>query len=134
MSIVDEMRKKLNFNINNLWLGNKITDVVVIDPTTGPEDDTLTLTMRTLGITFESLYQNYASYPNTINLSNDAHIIKTYYLENDKKILIDIVTKENTQGTVIKTTISGDTELPYPLLRMKTIYGEDINTTYHEVK
>lgn len=131
MTIEDNLKKILNLSINNNWLGNKIEEVV-IDPTTEPEDDTLTLTMRTMRITFDSLYNNIASYPNTIDFSSDTTVVKTFYLENNKKITVTTLIEQD--GTLFKTTISGDTELPYPLLRIKTIYGDKINTIYQEVK
>lgn len=131
MAIEDKISKILNLGINNLWLGKSVEEVV-IDPTTGPEDDTLTLTMRTMSITFESLYQNIASYPFTIDLSSDTEIVKSYYLENDKKITISVLIEND--GTVFTTTITGDTELPYPIRKIKTIYGDKINVIYQEVK
>lgn len=131
MTIEDNINKILNLSINNNWLGNK-TEEVVIDPSTGPEDNTLTLTMRSLAITFEYLYKNIASYPNTIDFSSDTKVVKTYYLENNKKI--NIITLIEQDGTLFKTTISSDTELPYPVLRTKTIYGDKVNTIYQEVK
>lgn len=131
MTIEDNLNKILNLSINNNWLGNKIEEVV-IDPTTGPKDDTLTLTMRTMKVTFESLYQNIASYPYSTDFSLDNKIIKTFYLENDKKITVTILMEND--DTVIRTTISGDTELPYPIMKIKTIYGDVIKTIYQEVK
>lgn len=131
MTIEDKISKILNLSINNLWLGDNVEEVV-IDPTTGPEDDSLTLTMRTMSITFETLYKNLASYPHSIDFSSDSKIVKTYYLENDKKINITTLIEQD--GTLLKTTITGDTELPYPLLRTKTIYGDNVNVIYQEVK
>ena len=130
MTIEDNLKKILNLSINNNWLGNKIEEVV-IDPTTGPEDNTLTLTMRSLAITFEYLYKNIASYPYTIDFSSDTNIIKTFYLENSKKIIVNTLIEQD--GTLFKTTISGDTELPYPIMRIKTVYDK-INVIYQEVK
>lgn len=130
--IEDKINKILNLSINNNWLGVNSSDNVVIDPSTGPEDNTLTLTMRSLAITFEFLYKNIASYPSTIDLSSDTKVVKTFYLENSKKITVTTLIEQD--GTLFKTTISGDTELPYPLLRTKTIYGDKINTIYQEVK
>lgn len=130
MTIEDSLKKILNLSINNNWLGNKIEEVV-IDPTTGPEDNTLTLTMRSLAITFEYLYKNIASYPYTIDFSSDTNIIKTFYLENSKKIIVNTLIEQD--GTLFKTTISGDTELPYPIMRIKTVYDK-INVIYQEVK
>lgn len=129
--IVTDINKILNYNVNNLWLGGTVEEVI-IDPTTGPEDDTLTLAMRTMGITFETIYKNIASYPSTLDTTQENKIIKTFYLENDKSITI--TTDISTDGNVIETLLSGDTELPYPIKRTKTLYNDIIKTIYHEVK
>lgn len=131
MTIEDKMLTILNYNVNNLWLGKKIEEVV-IDPTTGPEDDTLTLTMRTMAITFESINKNIASYPSTTDATLDNKVIKTFYLENNK--IITLTTEVSDDGYVIETLLAGDTELPYPIKRIKTLYNNFIKTIYVEVK
>lgn len=133
MGIMDEFISLTNRDINNLWLLQNTDTGVIIDPTTGPYDDTLTITMRTLSVTFESIYKNIASYPNKIDMSNENHIIKKYYLENDLLITVDTIIEEN--GNLITTIISGDTTLKYPIARITKINtNEIIDTIYEEVK
>lgn len=97
-----------------------------IDPSTGPEDDR-TITMRTLGVTFETIYKNIASYPSTTDISNEKFLKKTMFLENDKSIYITTDTKID--GLII-TTISGDTTLKTGVTRTITYDDNKIDTVY----
>jgi len=103
-------------------------DVIIIDPSVGPEDDR-TITVRTLGLTFESIYKNIASYPNTTDISNSDFLRRTIFLENDKKIYIN--TDISIEGRIV-TTITGDTSLKgnglvrtiiYDVLKIDTVYS-----------
>lgn len=107
---------------------NQVTDTDnTINPSEGPIDDK-TITIRTLGVTFESIYQNIASYPNTIDMSNPDYLKKTFFLENDQKIYVNIDLRVD--GKVI-TTITGDTSLADEGLTKTVVYNDiKIDTVY----
>ena len=127
-AMVDELLETIGqFKYNKRY--NKITDSVVdsIDPTEGPSDDK-TITVRTLGITFESIYKNIASYPSNTDMSDPNYLKKIFYLENDKKIYVDIDLRVD--GKII-TTITGDTGVSSESLVKTTTFNDtEINTVY----
>lgn len=132
-SIEDELNNLDTNVVNNLWLLEATGTEVVIDPTTGPEDDT-TITMRTLGITFESINKNIASYPNQISMyieNGKDMISKTYYLEDD--MTINMLTETSIDGNLIITTLTGDTTLGYDIKKIITINNNLINTVYEKI-
>lgn len=99
-----------------------------VDPAIGPTDGNIDLNTRTVGITFETIYKNIASYPNSIDMTNKKYITKVFYLGNDKQInvTVDMLTSNK-----IVTTISGDTGYDKNLI--KTILITDnikIDTVY----
>lgn len=127
-AMVDELLETIGqFKYNKRY--NKITDSVVdsIDPTDGPEDDR-TITVRTLGVTFESIYKNIASYPNNTDMSDPNYLKKIFYLENDKKIYVDIDLR--VEGKIV-TTITGDTGLKSnSVIKTTTFNDTEINSIY----
>lgn len=132
-SIVDELNNLDTNVVNNLWLLEPTGTEVVIDPTTGPEDDS-TITMRTLGITFESINKNIASYPNQISMyieNGKDMISKTYYLEDN--MTINMLTETSIDGNLIITTLTGDTTLGYDIKKIITINNNLINTVYEKI-
>ncbi len=132
-SIEDELNNLDTNVVNNLWLLEATGTEVVIDPTTGPEDDS-TITMRTLGITFESINKNIASYPNQISMyieNGKDMISKTYYLEDD--MTINMLTETSIDGNLIITTLTGDTTLGYDIKKIITINNNLINTVYEKI-
>lgn len=132
-SIEDELNNLDTNVVNNLWLLEPTGTEVVIDPTTGPEDDS-TITMRTLGITFESINKNIASYPNQISMyiENGKDMInKTYYLEDN--MTINMLTETSIDGNLIITTLTGDTTLGYDIKKIITINNNLINTVYEKI-
>lgn len=133
MDLLGEL-ERMDYNVvNNLWLKEVGNDEVVIDPTEGPEDD-YTITMRTLGVTFESINRNIASYPNQITMSteNNTEIIdKVYYLEDNQEIRMYTVIKND--GNLITTDLSGDTTLEYPIRKIVTIDNNLINSIYERI-
>lgn len=132
-SIEDELNNLDTNVVNNLWLLETTGTEVVIDPTTGPEDDS-TITMRTLGITFESINKNIASYPNQISMyieNGKDMISKTYYLEDD--MTINMLTETSIDGNLIITTLTGDTTLGYDIKKIITINNNLINTVYEKI-
>lgn len=134
MGFLEDASKLLSYDTNNLWLGTNIDDDFTIDPSEGPEDDTLNITMRTLGVTFETIYKNIASYPNTIDTTLDNVIIKKYFLENDKLITITTTIEDTNDLQRITTILEGDTSLNYPIKRVKEIQNNFIKTIYMEIK
>ena len=134
MGFLEDASKLLSYDTNNLWLGTNIDDDFTIDPSEGPEDDTLNITMRTLGVTFETIYKNIASYPNTIDTTLDNVIIKKYFLENDKFITITTTIEDLNDLQRIVTVLEGDTSLNYPIKRIKEIQNNIIKTIYLEIK
>lgn len=134
MGFLEDATKLLSYDTNNLWLGVTEDNDFTIDPSTGPEDDTLNITMRTLGVTFETIYKNIASYPNSIDTTVENKIIKKYYLENDKLITITINMETIGEVERITTLLEGDTSLNYPIKRIKEIQNGIINTIYLEIK
>lgn len=99
-----------------------------IDPTIGPTDGITDLNTRTVGITFETIYKNIASYPNSIDMTNKKYIIKVFYLGDNKQI--NVTVDMLIEGKII-TTISGDTGYEKNLI--KTILITDnikIDTVY----
>lgn len=132
-SIEDELNNLDSNVVNNLWLLEPTGTEVVIDPTTGPEDDS-TITMRTLGVTFESINKNIASYPNQVAMytENGKEMIrKTYYLEDD--MIITMITEMSVDGNLIITTLTGDTTLDYDIKKITTINNNLINTVYEKI-
>lgn len=132
-SIEDELNNLDTNVVNNLWLLEPTGTEVVVDPTTGPEDDS-TITMRTLGVTFESINKNIASYPNQVAMytENGKDMIrKTYYLEDD--MIITMITEMSTDGNLIITTLTGDTTLDYDIKKITTINNNLINTVYEKI-
>lgn len=132
-SIEDELNNLDSNVVNNLWLLDPTNIVVVIDPTTGPDDDS-TIIMRTLGITFESINKNIASYPNQIVMytENGKDMIrKTYYLEDS--MIIIMLTEISVDGNLIITTLTGDTTLDYDIKKITTINNNLINTVYEKI-
>ncbi len=127
-AIVNELLETIGqFRYNKRY--NKITDEVLdtIDPTEGPVDDK-TITVRTLGITFESIYKNIASYPYNIDQSDPNYLKKKFYLEDDKVISIDIDIR--VEGKIV-TTITGDTGTKYTsLVKTTTFNNSEINSVY----
>lgn len=132
-SIEDELNNLDSNVVNNLWLLEPTGTEVVVDPTTGPEDDS-TITMRTLGVTFESINKNIASYPNQVAMytENGKEMIrKTYYLEDD--MIITMITEMSVDGNLIITTLTGDTTLDYDIKKITTINNNLINTVYEKI-
>lgn len=132
-SIEDELNNLDSNVVNNLWLLEPTGTEVVIDPTTGPEDDS-TITMRTLGVTFESINKNIASYPNQVAMytENGKEMIrKTYYLEDD--MIITMITEMSADGNLIIATLTGDTTLDYDIKKITTINNNLINTVYEKI-
>lgn len=132
-SIEDELNNLDTNVVNNLWLLEPTGTEVIVDPTTGPEDDS-TITMRTLGVTFESINKNIASYPNQVAMytENGKDMIrKTYYLEDD--MIITMITEMSADGNLIITTLTGDTTLDYDIKKITTINNNLINTVYEKI-
>lgn len=132
-SIEDELNNLDTNVVNNLWLLEPTGTEVVVDPTTGPEDDS-TITMRTLGVTFESINKNIASYPNQVAMytENGKDMIrKTYYLEDD--MIITMITEMSADGNLIISTLTGDTTLDYDIKKITTINNNLINTVYEKI-
>lgn len=132
-SIEDELNNLDTNVVNNLWLLEPTGTEVVVDPTTGPEDDS-TITMRTLGVTFESINKNIASYPNQVAMytENGKDMIrKTYYLEDD--MIITMITEMSADGNLIIATLTGDTTLDYDIKKITTINNNLINTVYEKI-
>lgn len=132
-SIVDELNNLDSNVVNNLWLLEATGTEVVVDPTTGPEDDS-TITMRTLGVTFESINKNIASYPNQISMYTEngkEMISKTYYLEDS--MVITMLTEISVDGNLIISTLTGDTTLGYDIKKITTINNNLINTVYEKI-
>jgi len=101
---------------------------IPVDPTIGPIDGITDLNTRTVGITFETIYKNIASYPNSIDMTNKKYITKVFYLGNNKQI--NVTVNMLTEGKIV-TTISGDTGYEKNLI--KTILITDnikIDTVY----
>jgi hypothetical protein len=131
MTILDNYKKsklltKLNYTICKLK-GN-CEETSAIDPSTGPVNTTNDLVTRTSGVTFETIYKNLASYPCDIDSSEKNYLKKTYYLENNKKIIVDVDGKTPNQVIV---TITGDTGYTKPLIRTTIVTGSNIKTTYN---
>lgn len=132
-SIEDELNNLDTNVVNNLWLLEPTGTEVIVDPTTGPEDDS-TITMRTLGVTFESINKNIASYPNQVAMytENGKDMIrKTYYLEDD--MIITMITEISADGNLIIATLTGDTTLDYDIKKITTINNNLINTVYEKI-
>lgn len=102
---------------------------VIIDPTI-PQDDIgcCDLTTRTYGVTFESIRQNIASYNYNTDLNDIKHLIRTYYLEDNKTITQEVDMR--TPG-IIYTKLSGDTGFGDVLVKT-TQYTDNrmFNTVY----
>lgn len=131
MGIFEDFKSLTNTDINNLWLYQDDGSELFIDPSLGPDDNTTPIGMRILGVTFENIYKNIASYPNKTDMSNENSISKTFYLEQGK--IINVSTLLEDDGNIIRTTISGDTTLDNPVVRITTIYNDIIKTIYEEV-
>lgn len=132
-SIEDELNNLDSNVVNNLWLLEPTVTDIVVDPTTGPEDDS-TITMRTLGVTFESINKNIASYPNQVAMytENGKDMIrKTYYLEDS--MVITMLTEISVDGNLIISTLTGDTTLDYDIKKITTINNNLINTVYEKI-
>jgi hypothetical protein len=132
-SIEDELNNLDSNVVNNLWLLEPTATDIVVDPTTGPEDDS-TITMRTLGVTFESINKNIASYPNQVAMytENGKDMIrKTYYLEDS--MIITMLTEMSVDGNLIISTLTGDTTLDYDIKKITTINNNLINTVYEKI-
>lgn len=132
-SMVDELLKTIEqFKYNKRYIA-KVEDTIPsdgIDPTTGPSDD-LSITVRTLGVTFESIYKNIASYPNSTDMSNENLIKKIFFLENDQKIYINTEITEGLTSGKIVTKITGDTSLNNIGLVRTIVYDDNnIDTVY----
>lgn len=131
MTVLDNYKKsklltKLNYPICKLT--GTCEETSPIDPSTGPVDTTNDLITRTLGITFETIYKNLASYPYNIDGSEKNYLKKTYYLENNKKIIVEVDGKTPNQVII---TITGDTGYTNPLIRTTIVTGNNINTIYN---
>lgn len=99
-----------------------------IDPEAGPGEGSTDLTTRLLGVTFEKIYKNIASYPYRINISNKKYITKTFFMGNNKTItvVIDMLVKN-----VITTTITGATGYDRPMVKTTVITPKTrIETVY----
>jgi len=109
--------------------GNTGTTQVTVDPTLPQTTPSGTdLTARTYGVTFESIRQNIASYNYHTDLNDIKHLIRTYYLENNKTITEDVDMR--TTGYVY-TRLTGDTGYPNTLIKTTQYTGNRIfNTTY----
>jgi len=84
---------------------------------------------RTLKITVETLLKNIASYNYKTDMSDRKYHIKTYYLEDNKKINI-IVDMRDSKHIIYK--ISGDTGYDKVLIKDIVIKDDEIITTYLE--
>ena len=101
-------------------------------------DDTVTdtsniytpdLFSRTLKVTVETLLKNIASYNYKTDMSDRKYHIKTYYLEDNKKINITVDMKDSKH---IIYKISGDTNYDKVLIKDIVIKDDEIITTYLE--
>lgn len=121
-------------NNNRLLIVDETTPV--IDPTTGPSDDR-TLPLRLAGITFEMLSHNLASYGYALNVSRTEvdgvktlKIIKTYYLEDNMKIVA--TTETNLDGNIVKT-IEANEPLNKKFIKMMSYKaGTEVKAIYKE--
>lgn len=133
----DQKLEDMLFNSIEKFTYNKryISDIVIddtldpIDPTVGPTHDDRDFVSRNLGITFEKIKQNIMTYPTRTILTNPLLLEKTYYLENNKKILL--VIDMSVKGRVT-TTMSGDTTFDTPIKRIKVFDKEKIDTVYQK--
>jgi len=84
---------------------------------------------RTLKVTVETLLKNIASYNYKTDMTDRKYHIKTYYLENDKKINITVDMRDSKH---IIYKISGDTDYDKVLIKDIVIKDNEIITTYLE--
>ena len=87
-----------------------------------------TLLSRQFKITFESIYENLASFRSETNTSDRRYLIRKDYLPDDK--VITIITDMRTSGSIV-TKITGDTGYDFTLVKTTThVKGVKIDVVY----
>ena len=114
-------------SLNNYPLGTATSYTQPIITIVTPLIDSLL--NRNFKITYESLYQNIASYPYTLDMVNKLYLVKTYTLPNGGVIT---QTTDMTVPNIITTTIDGNTGYTSPLVKTVTIATDknSLNTVY----
>jgi hypothetical protein len=72
-------------------------------------------------------YKNIASFPYTIDISNDNIYVKRYALPDNKEI---VVTTDMRNEQIITSTLSGDVPDGFPKIRKTYITNDDITVEY----
>lgn len=80
-----------------------------------------------LELTYEMFYKNIASFPYTIDISNDNIYVKRYALPDNKEI---VVTTDMRNEQIITSTLSGDVPDGFPKIRKTYITNDDITVEY----
>lgn len=95
-----------------------------LDPTVGPVGDSSDLATRLLGVNFEQIAKNLASYPSRSDLTVSGQYTKTYYMDStgtDTITVTTVFTKLSTVSLKKVTTITGKTGYDTSLIKT-TIY------------
>lgn len=96
-------------------------------PDQGVQDGITDMLVRTRGITFESIYENIATLPHTIDITNKQYVVKKYYITPIKIITITV---DSTIPYRILTKISGG-DLTNTLVKTTVKKDNVYYTTYH---
>ena len=130
-TLIDSLLSNIGRFKNNLRYGIPVPPDAT-DPTEGPEDSTSNIIDRNSKLTFETIYQNLASYPNEIDISDPTYMTKVFYMEDNKRI--DIIIDIREDGKIL-TTMSGDLGIDNVDSIIKDVRYDDldIDTTYHTV-
>ena len=94
-------------------------EMLPYSPTEGVQDGVLDMQIRTRSITFESLYENIASLPHTVDITNKKLVVKKYYITADRVITITVdqmkpyriltkISGDGITGTMVKTSVKKD--------------------------
>ena len=78
-------------------------------------------------VRYEEVYENLASYPHEIDMTNPKYVITTYITGITSSIT---VTTDMLVKNIIRSTISGDTPTGIDLVKTSIITGSKINVTY----
>lgn len=94
-------------------------EMLPYSPTEGVQDGVEDMQIRTRSITFESLYENIASLPHTVDITNKKLVVKKYYITTDRIITITVdqmkpyriltkISGDGIEGTMVKTSVKKD--------------------------